>query len=152
MTDQTKYTQKLKGAKVLVIGGSSGKSFVYCGVQYQAFRLTSLLGIGYAVAEASIENGCTVIISSSNPDRVQKAVQKIQTAYPSAKNRISGHACNLGDEATLESNIKQLFEKTGKGIDHVVSTAGDSLAMIKLEDLDIEKIKKAGEFILILTD
>ncbi|GIZ44932.1 hypothetical protein CKM354_000811600 [Cercospora kikuchii] len=124
MTDQTKYTQKLKGAKVLVIGGSSG--------------------IGYAVAEASIENGCTVIISSSNPDRVQKAVQKIQTAYPSAKNRISGHACNLGDEATLESNIKQLFKKTGKGIDHVVSTAGDSLAMIKLEDIDIEKIKKAG--------
>lgn len=101
-------------------------------------------GIGYGVAEASLENGCTVVISSSNPDRVQKAVERLQTAYPSAKGRISGHACNLGDEASLEGNIKQLFEKTGSGIDHVVHTAGDSLATMKLKDIDINTVKKAG--------
>jgi NAD(P)-dependent dehydrogenase (short-subunit alcohol dehydrogenase family) len=65
MSDQVKYTQKLKGDRILVIGGSSG--------------------LGFAAAEACVENGCTVIISSSNPDRVAKTVEKLKSSYPSAK-------------------------------------------------------------------
>jgi len=123
MTDQVKYTQKLKGAKVLVIGGSSG--------------------IGYGVAEALVELGAIVTVSSSNPDRVQKTIDSLEKSYPSASDRISGHACNLGDQATVEDNIKQLFEKVGK-LDHVVYTAGDPLAMMPLEDVSMEKMVKAG--------
>lgn len=124
MSDQVKHTQKLKDKKVLVIGGSAG--------------------IGYGVAEASLEHGATVIISSSNPDRVAKAVKNLQSAYPSASSRISGHACNLADEATLESNIKNLFDQAGKNIDHVVYTAGDKLAQMSLGTVDMAKIKQAG--------
>ncbi|KAK4502962.1 hypothetical protein PRZ48_006389 [Zasmidium cellare] len=124
MADQVKYTQKLKGDKVLIIGGSAG--------------------IGYGAAEAALENGCTVIISSSNPDRVNKAVSKLQHSYPSASSRITGHACNLGDESTLESNIAALFEAVGDGIDHIIHTAGDSLAVKALPEIDIDFIKKAG--------
>ncbi|EME84550.1 uncharacterized protein MYCFIDRAFT_187519 [Pseudocercospora fijiensis CIRAD86] len=124
MADQTKYTQKLQGQKVLITGGSAG--------------------IGFGVAEACLEHGCTVVISSSNPDRVQNAISKLQSSYPSAKDRISGHACNLGDEEKLESNIRGLFEKVGKGIDHVIHTAGDSLAVLKLPDLEMAKLKVAG--------
>lgn len=124
MSDQVKYTQKLAGSKVLVLGGSSG--------------------IGYGVAEASLEHGCTVFISSSNQDRVNKTVSKLQGLYPSAKDRITGFACNLGDEASLDGNIKELFEKVGKGIDYVVHTAGDSLAMSGLADITMEGVKKAG--------
>lgn len=124
MSDQTKYTQKLKGSKVLIIGGSAG--------------------IGYGVAEASLENGCTVFISSSNPDRVQTAVEKLKKSYPSASDRISGHACNLADEANLEQNIAQLFEKVGTGLDHVVHTAGDSLAVTPVGEISMESVKKAG--------
>ncbi|KAK4542470.1 hypothetical protein LTR36_006722 [Oleoguttula mirabilis] len=123
MTDQVKYTQKLKDAKVLVIGGSSG--------------------IGYGVAEALVEHGAIITISSSNPDRVQKTVDSLKKSYPSATERIAGHACNLGDQATVESNIKELFEKVGK-LDHVVYTAGDSLAMMPLESVSMEKMVQAG--------
>ncbi|CZT24912.1 related to enoyl-[acyl-carrier-protein] reductase 1 [Ramularia collo-cygni] len=123
MADQVKYTQKLKGDKVLITGGSSG--------------------IGYGAAEACVENGCTVIISSSNAERVQNAVSKLQKLYPSAKDRISGHACNLADEVNLESNIAALFEKVGK-LDHVIHTAGDSLAVSPVSDIDMESIKRAG--------
>ncbi|KAK3649635.1 hypothetical protein LTR56_006818 [Elasticomyces elasticus] len=126
MADQVKYTNKLHGAKVLILGGSSG--------------------IGFGVAEALLEHGSTVIISSSNPDRVQKTIEKLQKSYPSKKDHISGHACNLGDQATVEDNIKNLFEtatKDGK-LDHVVYTAGDPLAMMKLDDIDMSKLVQAG--------
>ena len=123
MADQLKYTQKLKGDKVLVVGGSSG--------------------LGYCVAEALLENDCTVIISSSNPSRVEKAVKKLQGAYPSKTSAVTGHACGLGDEETLESDVAALFEKVGK-LDHVVITAGDSLQVVPLSDVSVPQIKKTG--------
>ncbi|KAL9532334.1 Short-chain dehydrogenase/reductase [Sphaerulina musiva] len=126
MSDQVKYTQKLQGAKILITGGSAG--------------------IGYGVAEACLENGCNVTISSSNDTRVQQAVAKLSAAYPSAaaQNRIRGFACNLGEEKTLEAEVKRLLELVGNGIDHVVHTAGDGLATMKLEGIEMEGVKKAG--------
>jgi NAD(P)-dependent dehydrogenase (short-subunit alcohol dehydrogenase family) len=123
MTDAKKYINKLSGARVLIIGGSSG--------------------MGYGVAEASIENGATVIISSSSESKVRGAVAKLGETYPSAKSRISGYACNLGDLNTLEENVASLFEKVGT-LNHVVYTAGDSLGIMSLESVDIASIQKAG--------
>ncbi|KAK3048430.1 hypothetical protein LTR09_010261 [Extremus antarcticus] len=123
MADQVKYAQKLKDAKVLVIGGSSG--------------------IGYAVAEALIENNCHVTISASNPKKADATVERLLKSYPSAKSRVSGQSCALGDEATLESNIVSLLEKVGK-VDHIIHTAGDALAQMELSSIDMEKIKQAG--------
>lgn len=74
---------------------------------------------------------------------MQKTIDSLKKSYPSASSRISGHACNLGDQTSAESNIKELFEKVGK-LDHVVYTAGDALAMMKLDDIDMEKMIKAG--------
>lgn len=98
MVDSTKHSNRLKGRKVLIFGGSAG--------------------LGYGAAEACIESGMTVVISSSSEARVNKAVDQVLKEYPSAKDKISGHACNLGDQATLEDNIVRLFEKIGK-IDHI---------------------------------
>ncbi|KAL2358875.1 hypothetical protein BJ546DRAFT_30780 [Cryomyces antarcticus] len=123
MSDQTKYTQKLKDTHVLIIGGSAG--------------------IGYGVAEASLESGARVTISSSQQTRVDAAISRLQSAYPSASSRIAGHACNLGDEATLEANIAALFDMVGS-VDHVVFTAGDALAAMPIEAVDLQKIVKAG--------
>ncbi|KAK3715120.1 hypothetical protein LTR37_007330 [Vermiconidia calcicola] len=123
MPNQVKYTQKLKDAKVLVVGGTSG--------------------IGYCVAEALVENGVHVTVSSSNQSRVEQTISRLQKAYPSAESRVSGHACNLGDEDTLESNIVDLLEKVGK-VDHIIYTAGDALASMKLSEVDMTKIKQAG--------
>lgn len=96
--DASKYTLKLKGQRVLIVGGSSG--------------------LGFAAAEASIENGASVLISSSSQQKVDKAVERLQQAYPSAKDRVSGYACNLSDQAGLEKNVVDLLEKAGT-LDHI---------------------------------
>jgi NAD(P)-dependent dehydrogenase (short-subunit alcohol dehydrogenase family) len=151
MPDQVKYANKLQGKNVLVIGGSSGSSLPNPNLflsHTNPLTIKPKTGIGYAVAEASLEFGCTVTISSSNPERVAKAVSNLQPSYPSASDRIQGHACNLNDEETLESNLAALLDKTTSGashkLDHVVFTAGDALASAKLADVDMAFIKKAG--------
>ncbi|KAF2681781.1 short chain dehydrogenase [Lentithecium fluviatile CBS 122367] len=132
MPDQTKYTNKLQNARILIIGGSAG--------------------IGYGVAEACIEHGAHVVISSSNPTRVQTAVNKIKNAYPSKASNIIGLTVDLGKQDTLDSELARLFKRTVEEIggkegklDHVVYTAGDALAVGKMEDMSIEGILKAGQ-------
>ncbi len=140
MADQVKYAQKLKDAKVLVIGGSSGGYSTFYPTYHQS---NQDVGIGYAVAEALIENNCHVTISASNPKKADATVERLLKSYPSAKSRVSGQSCALGDEATLESNIVSLLEKVGK-VDHIIHTAGDALAQMELSSIDMEKIKQAG--------
>jgi NAD(P)-dependent dehydrogenase (short-subunit alcohol dehydrogenase family) len=105
-------------------------------------------GIGFGVAEALVEYGAFVTISSSNPSRVEAAVDKIQKAYPSFKAKISGHACNLGDHNTVEANLKTLLDtvtNSGKQkLDHIAYTAGDALATMELSKIDMDKVLKAG--------
>jgi NAD(P)-dependent dehydrogenase (short-subunit alcohol dehydrogenase family) len=91
-----------------------------------------------------LEFGATVVISSSRTEKVKEKVAELQRLYPSARDRISGHACNLADEANLESNIRELLEKTGT-IDHIVHTAGDSLSVKPMAEIDMDFVKKAGQ-------
>ena len=123
MGDAKKYTGKLTTKRILIIGGSSG--------------------IGFAVAEACLEHGATVIISSSQASRVESSIERLLKSYPSAKGRISGHPCDLSSP-DLEQNVKNLFEKAGGKLDHIVYTAGDTLATGKLQDVTLESIQKAG--------
>ncbi len=124
MTDSKKYSNKLAGARVLVIGGSSG--------------------IGYSVAEASLEFGASVIISSSKQSRIDSSIDQLLKTYPSAQGRIAGYACDLSSPA-LEANIQKLLEQCGEPkLDHIVFTAGDQLSTIKLEDATLETIQKAA--------
>ncbi|KAI8931313.1 hypothetical protein NX059_011655 [Plenodomus lindquistii] len=130
MSDATKYTSKLRDSRILVIGGSSG--------------------IGFCVAEACLENGATVTIASSNQDRISRAVERLQTSYPSAKNKVFGVKVDLSKADTLESELKTLLDSTtekmgDKKLDHVVFTAGDALATIKLQDMTMQNILAAGQ-------
>ena len=132
MPDQTKYTTKLHNTRILIIGGTSG--------------------IGYGVAEACVENGANVVIASSNPTRITTAVDKLKAAYPSKTSSISGVPVDLGNRDTLENEIDQLFKTTIEKIggsdaklDHVIYTAGDALAVIKIEDMTLDAILQAGQ-------
>jgi NAD(P)-dependent dehydrogenase (short-subunit alcohol dehydrogenase family) len=130
--DQNKYGSKLAGTTVLVTGGTSG--------------------LGYGLAEALLEQvpqPAHIIVSSSNVSKVDKAVARLKAAYPNAtqKVKLTGVACNLGDEENLEANLKKMFEGLpldGKKIDHIVHTAGDPLAITNLEAIDMAFVKKAG--------
>jgi len=121
--DAKKYTKNLLGARILIIGGSSG--------------------IGYGVAEALLEHGATVVISSSSEARINSAVSSLQQSYPSFKANVSGYACNLGDLTTMDANLEKLFRRVGS-IDHLVFTAGDALAIMPLDAVTVEAISKAG--------
>ncbi|KAK7564908.1 hypothetical protein BKA81DRAFT_374903 [Phyllosticta paracitricarpa] len=128
MTDQKKYTTKLVDQHILVIGGSSG--------------------IGFGLAEALLEHGARVTISSSSATKLSTAVSQLSKAYPSAANKryIASHACDLGDPSTLESNITSLFASTTSTapLHHVVFTAGEALHTVPLDDLDMARAHAAG--------
>ena len=83
----------LAGKRVTVIGGSSG--------------------IGFAVAQAALEQGAEVRIGSSNADKVAGALARLD-------NNASGAAVDLTDESSVAA-----FFGTGEPIDHLVYTAGD---------------------------
>ncbi|KIW69579.1 hypothetical protein PV04_05449 [Phialophora macrospora] len=120
-----KYTNKLANTSVLIIGGTSG--------------------LGFGLAEALIEHRVSKLyISSSRKERVDAAISRLQSAYPESTTKITGLPCNLGDEATLESNIKTLFRGIDSKLDHVVFTAGDPLAAKPLQELDMQSMKQAG--------
>ena len=129
MSDATKYTAKLQGTRVLVIGGTSG--------------------IGYATAEAVLEHGAAaVIVSSSNAQKVAAKVKELQSTYPSKAGRVSGLVCNLADQKTLDGNVKKLLEEaTDRGqhkLDHVVHTAGDALAIQAIQDVELDALVQVG--------
>lgn len=130
MPDQQKYTSKLHGARILILGGTSG--------------------IGFCVAEACLESGAHVTISSSNPDRISSSISRLKSSYPSADSRIRGVKCDLSNPDTLESELENLFKATVQGntdgkLDHVIFTAGDALSVIKVGELSMQNILKAGQ-------
>ncbi|PSN72163.1 NAD(P)-binding protein [Corynespora cassiicola Philippines] len=128
--DQTKYTTKLLDSRVLIIGGSSG--------------------LGYGLAEACLEHGAHVTISSSNPTRISSAVASLQTSYPSATPRIRGLTADLSDPTTIEDVLTSLFNDAvaplpGQKLDHVLFTAGDALSTLPISSLSAPAILKAGQ-------
>ncbi|MCJ1266053.1 hypothetical protein MMC22_005935 [Lobaria immixta] len=119
--DQSKYLSKLDGKRVLVLGGTSG--------------------IGFCIAEAAVEHNAHVVISSSSPEKVAKTLDRLRTAYPSRSANIRGKTCDLSDPATLEAELKALFEFAGKGIAHVAFTAGGSIDIKPIADVSPEYLQ-----------
>ncbi|KZL70008.1 short chain dehydrogenase reductase family [Colletotrichum incanum] len=123
-----KYVNKLEGKSVIIVGGTSG--------------------IGFAVAEASVEFGARVVVASRSQERVDKTIKRLTESYPDAKDRIRGHIVNLhGDES--ETSIKKLFEfatnEDKDKIDHVVETAGEAPdASLTLQDATPQRITEAS--------
>jgi NAD(P)-dependent dehydrogenase (short-subunit alcohol dehydrogenase family) len=130
MTSATKYSSKLVNQRVLIFGGTSG--------------------IGFCVAEAAIENGAHLILSSSNTAKLEKAVARLRKAYPSqaAQRPITTQTCDLSDTENLDANLANLFQAASNNgaskINHVVFTAGDALDFPELVDLTPDLIQKSG--------
>ena len=103
----------LQDKRVVVLGGSSG--------------------IGLAVAEQAASQGASVVIASSNAERVQKAVESIG-------GEAQGQAVDVSDEQA----IANFFSKLG-AFDHLVFTAGDSLHLYDLAATDLQQARRAFE-------
>ncbi|CRL20464.1 Short-chain dehydrogenase/reductase SDR [Penicillium camemberti] len=129
MPPLNKHISKLAGANVLIIGGTAG--------------------VGYAVAEAVVEYGAaSVILSSSNLDRVSTSTLRLRESYPSTACQITGFACDLKQESLLESNIEGLFNAATlegtRQLNHVIFTAGDHPNPKPLSEIDFNFIKETG--------
>ncbi|RHZ62472.1 uncharacterized protein CDV56_108509 [Aspergillus thermomutatus] len=110
----------IQDSTILIIGGSSG--------------------IGYGVAEKCLTEGARVHIASSNKSRVHSSVKSLKEKISNAP--ISGHVCDLSSR-DVEKNLEQLLS-TVAPIDHIVFTAGDSLAIMPLDSIDLDMIQRAG--------
>ena len=86
-------SSSLTGKRVVVIGGSTG--------------------VGFAVAEAALAEGASLVIGSSQAGNVEAAVKRLGEGA-------SGFAVDVADEA----DVAAFFEKVG-AFDHLVFTAGD---------------------------
>lgn len=121
--NQSKYTSKLKGKRVLVFGATSG--------------------IGAAVAEAAAEYGAEVIVSGSNQGRIDSTIARLQAAYPESP-AVTGFACDLADSENVEANLTRLFETVTDGgkrpIHHIAFTAGTALKLLPLKDYTISNL------------
>jgi NAD(P)-dependent dehydrogenase (short-subunit alcohol dehydrogenase family) len=104
---------ELQNKRVIILGGSSG--------------------IGLAVAEQASSQGANVVIVSSNPERIQKAMQSIG-------GDVDGQAVDLSDERAVAA----LFTKLGP-FDHLIFTAGDNLQLHPLADTDLKQARSAFE-------
>ncbi|OQV05516.1 hypothetical protein CLAIMM_10243 [Cladophialophora immunda] len=129
MSPSSKYSSKLQGKRILVLGGTSG--------------------IGFCVAEAARESGAAVIVSGSNPSKLENALHRLQASCPGSPGAsLQGYAKDLSDLSTLETRLAELFEQATEGgkhkLDHVVYTAGNVVGLVELDDLDTDMITANG--------
>ena len=122
----SKYS-KLQGARVLLLGGTSG--------------------IGFAIAEACVEAGADIIISSSTSDRLSSALSRLKHSYPEAAgaNRIDGHLCDLSQAESLEMNITELLgfaTKSEQKLDHITYTAANVPRLPVLPEYQVSAINE----------
>jgi NAD(P)-dependent dehydrogenase (short-subunit alcohol dehydrogenase family) len=95
----------LTGQRVVLLGASSG--------------------LGLATAKAAAAEGAQVVIVSSQPQRLESA---LQTLPPGS----AGHVVDL----TNEAQIQQFFDQNG-AFDHLVYTAGEALQLSPLRDTSL---------------
>ena len=90
-------------------------------------------GIGFAVADAAAQAGAEVIIASSNAERVTAALAQLPQG-------VRGEAVDFTDEA----QVSAFFARVG-AFDHLVYSAGESLLLQNLVELNIADAQKAFE-------
>ncbi|CAK1356550.1 hypothetical protein CB0940_12146 [Cercospora beticola] len=118
------YISKLRGHRILIIGGTSG--------------------IGLCVAEAALEHGASVTVSGSTASKLHTALQHLskiesplQQTPHAGEPTVSGSICDLSNPSLQESALLSLLDTaTVHGrhkLDHVVFTAGNNITISPLE-------------------
>ncbi|MDX7951316.1 SDR family oxidoreductase [Lichenihabitans sp. Uapishka_5] len=90
-------------------------------------------GIGLAVAQAAAEKGASLVVASSNRNKVDEALATLPTGA-------EGHALDL----TQAEAVEALFKDLGP-FDHLVFTAGETLELGSLASTDLETAKRFFE-------
>lgn len=91
----------------------------------------STRGIGLAIAEALLEAGAQVVISSRKQDAVDAAVASLERFGQ----KVSGFAANVGESSDREELIR-FAERRYKGLDILVNNAAANPVYGKVEDTE----------------
>lgn len=83
----------------------------------RAFVSGSTQGIGFAIAEALLAEGVTVVVNGRGPGRVAAAVERLERAVPGAA--VSGIAADFGDPGA----VRRLLDELGE-VDILVNNVG----------------------------
>ncbi|MEU9042753.1 MULTISPECIES: SDR family oxidoreductase [unclassified Kitasatospora] len=87
-------------------------------------------GIGLATADLAARQGARVIVASSRTDSAERALATLPT----------GTTAEIAD-LTDSTQVTALFDRLGP-IDHLVFTAGEPLALMPLDDLDLDAARR----------
>ncbi|HET6740147.1 MAG TPA: SDR family oxidoreductase [Kribbella sp.] len=101
----------LQDQRVVVLGGTSG--------------------IGLAIAHLAAAEGATVIVASSNPESVRRALATLPDSA-------SGEAVDLTDAAAVGAFFAGLDP-----FDHLVFTAGEALTLLEVAAMDLTEARRA---------
>lgn len=109
----------LRGKKVVVIGGSSGRRiYLFLHPSLVIIYLITT-GIGFSVAAAALSNDALVVVASSSQARVDAAVEKLKKEIEGKDNAVvSGQAFDVKDYAALTG-----FLTKEAPFDHLVSVS-----------------------------
>jgi len=102
--------RSLSDKKVLLLGGTSG--------------------IGFATARAAALEGATVVVVSSQPDKVEHALSRLP-------DNSEGHVVDV----TNETEQQAFFNRVGK-FDHLIFTAGEALLIDSIHAMDSESARR----------
>ncbi|KUJ09901.1 short-chain dehydrogenase/reductase SDR [Mollisia scopiformis] len=105
-----KSAEKLVNKKIVVVGGTSG--------------------IGFGAAQAFLDAGAIVTVISSNEDRVNNAVKRLESP------NVAGVVGDVRKEDEFVEVLKGLAP-----IDHLVFSGVDLIIRGKLEELDLDQAK-----------
>jgi NAD(P)-dependent dehydrogenase (short-subunit alcohol dehydrogenase family) len=103
----------LQGKKIVIIGGTSG--------------------IGLATAKAAASKKATVLVISSNQERINKALSELPA-----------NAIGYAIDVTDETQVKNVFDKIGF-FDHLIFTSGENLQLGDIKDTQLENARKFFE-------
>ena len=90
----------------------------------------STRGFGYAIAEALLKSGATLIISGRKPETLEKALKSLQTFGP-----VSGEVCDVRDEEQVNHLALAVVARHGR-IDVWINNAGYSSSVGFMMDID----------------
>ncbi|MGW7679958.1 SDR family oxidoreductase [Kribbella sp. NPDC054772] len=103
----------LQDQRVVVLGGTSG--------------------IGLATAQLAASAGATVIVASSNPESVKRAVEMLPGSA-------TGATVDLTDAGAVAAFFAELDP-----FDHLVFTAGEALTLLEVGSMDLAQARTAFE-------
>lgn len=109
----------LEGAKVVIVGGSSG--------------------VGLGAAKAIVERGADVVLVGRSVDRLQHAAQALDAPR---------HVSTISADVTVEADVERMFSQVG-AFDHLVVTRGTPPPAVPIESTDLPTVREFLDVMLV---